>query len=107
MLIQDNNVISDSEAFAEIFGSFFSNAVRNLNIEEYFTDVDRLSHKKMDDPILIAIEKYKYHPSVQKIKECFSHEKKISFQETTLDEVIRERNNLVVTKGISVGFCST
>ena len=64
-LINDKNIISDDYKIAEIFNDFFSNVVTNLkrNIDpKYISDT-----KHIEDPVLIAIEKYKTHPSILKI----------------------------------------
>ena len=34
-LIENNNIISDDKDVAEVFNSFFINAVKNLNIDSY------------------------------------------------------------------------
>ena len=67
-LIENNVIVSEDQQVAEIFNTFFSNSVKNLNIEyyehfsfdEYFLSEDTES----DDPILRAIEKYGKHPSI-------------------------------------------
>ena len=70
-LIENNEIIVDNSKIAEIFNDFFSNAIKNLNIESYdlFSfDEYFLNDKNIDlwpDPILEAIKKYKNHPSVK------------------------------------------
>ena len=99
LLTEKDNIITDSKSIAEIFSNFFSNAVKNLNIENYkvFDDQDS-KNKYDDDPVKTAIEKYKKHPSILKIKQNFLNEKKFVFQKTSLEEVTNEINNLVTSK---------
>ena len=99
LLTEKDNIISDSKSIAEIFRDFFSNAVKNLNIENsnVFNDQDsKIKHD--DDPVKTAIEKYKKHPSILKIKQHFPSEKKFLFQKTNLEEVTNEIKNLVISK---------
>ena len=81
---------------------FFSNAVKNLNIEayehfsfdEYFLSENILN----DDPILKAIRKYKGHPSILKITEAVSEKECFSFHPIDLLSVIKEITNLKESK---------
>ena len=100
ILTEGNDLINDPEAIAQIFGSFFSNAVKNLNIEKIeFPCTENLSSLELqNDPIRSAIEKYCKHPSVIKIKEFYPIDKKFSFRKVTLKEVTQEIHSLVSTK---------
>ena len=75
---------------------FFSKAVENLNIESYSVEgflidphVDRISN---------AIEKFRIHPSIVKIKESITIKEKFSFPETELAEIKKEIHGLNVNK---------
>ena len=59
-------MLSDKGQVANIFNEFFANVVKNLNIilEDILSDA-----KGIDDPVLIAIEKCKKHPSIRSIKD--------------------------------------
>ena len=84
-LINDKNIISDDYKIAEIFNDFFSNVVTNLkrNIDpKYISDT-----KHVEDPVLIAIEKYKTHPSILKIKETCVDESQFSFTFISLQDM--------------------
>ena len=68
--------ITKNEELAEIFNSFFSSIVDNLKIEY---DINRQAKVSTPpDPVLRAIETFKYYPSILKIKE-FLTDKGISF----------------------------
>ena len=105
-LIENDDIISEDEKVAEVFNSFFSNAVKNLNIkyyenlsfDEYFLskDTDNV------DPILKAIEKYEKHPSILKIKSTFPENSNFSFTLTNLKAVINEIGNLNESKSTPI-----
>ena len=71
-LIENDVIVTEDKKVAEIFNSFFSNAVKNLNIDSYehfsFDEYFLCKEKGNDDPIIKAIEKYDKHPSILKIK---------------------------------------
>ena len=71
-LIENNIIVSEDEKVAEVFNSFFSNAVKNLNIDHYehfsFDEYFLCKDTENEDPIFRAIEKYEKHPSILKIK---------------------------------------
>ena len=66
MLIEDNEIVSESKKCADILNNFFSDAVINL-------DIDRKIHtndfEASADSVYNAIMKYKHHPSIQKINQ--------------------------------------
>ena len=102
LLTEGEDIISDSKTIAEIFGSFFSNAVKNLNIENSDAFCNQPSKIIHDDPVRAAIEKHKQHPSIIKIKECFPCNEKFTFQKTNLEEITKEIRNLVITKAFPI-----
>ena len=68
VLIEKDEIISEDNRISEIFNDFFHNAVASLNV-----DIDPgllLNADHIDDPVLKAIERYKKHPSIIKIKEA-------------------------------------
>ena len=55
-LIENNEILSEDNKISEIFNTYFSNLVSNLNIT---TDKNLLSEEAgINDPILSAIKKY-------------------------------------------------
>ena len=54
------------------------------------------------DPVEIALEKYKYHPSIQKIKEKVKQDSSFDFQPVTMKAVIDELSNLNPKKASTV-----
>ena len=64
--------ITKNEELAETFNSFFSSMVDNLKIEY---DINRQANVFTHPvPVLRAIETFKYHPSILKIKEFMTNE---------------------------------
>ena len=85
--------------------TFFSNAVKNLNIEPYelFSfDKHFLCEENEDNHIQNVIQKYEFHPSILKIKEIVSEDDHFSFIPTDLKSIIKEISNLDVSKACSI-----
>ena len=72
------NTLSEDEKIAETFNKFFVNIIKNLNISiksEVLQDVSMIQ-----DPIIAAIEKFKRHLSILKIKMHISVENYFDFK---------------------------
>ena len=83
-LVKDDEIVSESQAIAELFNKFFANVVTELNLaidEDLLENVNHIS-----DPVLRAIEKYKNHPSVKAISEKYN-KNTFSFEHVSLDEI--------------------
>ena len=64
-LMENGNIVSDDYEIAETFKIFFENAVKNFNV---LGDSDLLSPTfHLDNPVDIAVEKFKNHPSINLI----------------------------------------
>ena len=105
-LIENNKIVSDDKEVADIFNTFFGNAVKMLNIESYehfsFDEYFLRTDTENEDPIKRAIEKYADHPSIKKIKEKIPIVSPFSFKETTLKSVMDEIENLNVSKSTPI-----
>ena len=101
-LIENDVIESDDQTVAEIFNKFFSNAVKNLNIDYYehfsFDKYFLYQDTENNDVILSAVEKYENHPSILKIKESIPKNECFSFKKTDLKSVIKEIGNLNESK---------
>ena len=87
-LINKGEVISDDSTLAETFSKYFEKAVKNLGISE---EINTRTDFESSDPVDIALLKFKYHPSVLKIKEFVG--KNVSdfhFSETTIKNIENE-----------------
>ena len=105
-MIERNKIISDDDKIASIFSSFFSKAVRGLNLEYYeHFSWDRYfvcNSEENEDPILRAIEKYQEHPSIMKIREFHARGEKFSFTPVDLNTVLNEVKSLNVKKSAPI-----
>ena len=75
---EKSNTLSEDEKIADIFNKFFGNIIKNLNVSinsEVLEDV-----LMIQDPIIAAIEKYKRHPSILKIKKHIRVESYFDFK---------------------------
>ena len=80
--------ITKNEELAETFHSFFSSMVDNLKIEYNINRQANISTHP--DPVLRAIETFKYHPSILKIKEIMTIKgMSFSFSYTTQEKTSR------------------
>ena len=98
-MIENNVILSEDEKVAEVFNLFFSNAVKNLNIDyDFFVGRDT----EHEDLILRAIEKYEKHPSILKIKSTMPISSNFCFAATDLKSVINEIANLSESKSTPI-----
>ena len=86
-LVEDNEIYEDDKRISEIFINFFSDAVKNLNIEVN-TDI-LLDDQNEMDPINKAIKKYTNHPSILTIKaKCWNDT--FTFNHITREQILEE-----------------
>ena len=57
----------------------------------------------MEDPVEIAIQKFKNHPSITSIKENIVSPEIFKFHKINLDDILKELNNLDRTKNETFG----
>ena len=94
IIIEDDKVISNKLELAEKFNNFFIDAVENLEIELFASDVEADNTIKAGSVIDSIIKKYKSHPSILKIKENVKIENKFEFLEMTSEEMEKEIKKL-------------
>ena len=63
-LVNGNEIIADDHNLAETFNTFFKEAVSKLDIQENTDITDPVDLLQFEDPVDIAIQKYKHHPSI-------------------------------------------
>ena len=72
-LLEGEEIISNDQQIAEIFNVYFANIVENLDVEGFVTcDYSYV-------PELDIVEKFKYHPSILRIKEIVKIDLRFSF----------------------------
>ena len=95
-LVDNNSIISSDIEITEKLNTFFSNVVKELNIKikkDLLCDVSNIN-----DPVERAIQKYKNHPSMQRIKETFDNDKTFSFDLVSPDTIFKEIVSLDTNK---------
>ena len=95
-LVVENKIISEDRVVAETFNTYFVDAVKSLNIN---IDPELLENSdSINDPICEAIQKYKKHPSILKIKGVHADNPTFSFSDTTKLEMKKEIGNISRSK---------
>ena len=89
VLMENQEIVSDKNEIAEVFNSFFSNAVQSLGIVTNNMGVIR-SDEDYSDPILGAINKYIDHPSIKKINQTTLSTSHFLFSHTNTEAVESE-----------------
>ena len=104
-LVHEGNVLSDDLELAKTFNNFFENAVDDLEIKEYESDLnlDIIS----TDPIDSAIAKYQNHPSIIMINENVSFESRFKFKVVNENDIQCEILNLNSIKPCTFGNIPT
>ena len=67
ILSENNKMITDDREIAEVFGKYFNSIIQLIKVPDYQPPDDK--YTLLNDPIVKAIEKYKQHPSILKIKD--------------------------------------
>ena len=92
-------IISDEGKFAEIFNNFFMNLVPNLKIPNiHRCNVD---FQKTDDPVLNAINKYKYHSIIVMINRKIEPRSIFSFKTVQYEDILKKNKKFKCFKGIT------
>ena len=63
-LLENDKVVSNDRAVADIFNDYFVNITGSLDISD--TNLNLLSTDGIDDPADIAVRKHSLHPSIKK-----------------------------------------
>ena len=98
-LVENDKIIADDNELAQTFNIFFENAVKNLNIDSSFEQKE--STDGINDPVEIAIYKFRSHPSILKIKEVMGDKvtgNGFDFTNISDEDINRELNKLNVKK---------
>ena len=103
----DEENLSDGKEIAETFNNYFNNAVKSLNVQYDPKCLNDVFDE--NDPILIAIKKFKNHPSIVNIQKYILKTATFSFDEIESDSIKKMTDNLDSRKSgtfeeISVNF---
>ena len=88
MLVEDGEIIGDDKILAETMNNYFSNITKTLNVKSW--PEQTMIHS--EDKILTAINKFRDHPSIIKIKSMIKCDKKFEFQHI-LPETLKSKVN--------------
>ena len=100
-LAEGDEIISANKDITRKFDKFYKNPVSYLNIQcdsEFANECDGL-----EDPVEIAIQKFKKHPSITSIKQNIGSPEIFKFHKINLQEILKELNNLYRTKNGTFG----
>ena len=97
-LVENEKLITNDNEIAEIFNEFFTNITKTIDIAPSECTVVPTDH--LLDPVEIAVEKFKYHPSIQKIKDKVKHNSYFDFQPVIMKAVIDQLSSLNPKKSI-------
>ena len=75
---------------------FFSNIITTLGIPQR-SETEPVSHN-IGDPLMRAIMKYMFHPSIVAIKKNCNSGSSFNFSQVERDEIMKEINNLKTNK---------
>ena len=91
-LLENDEIVSDDKAVAEIFNDYFANITSSLGIEETGSNV--VSADGIDDPVELAIIKYSLHPSIKRITESFHPSETFEFRPCSPEEIMTQIERL-------------
>ena len=100
-LIENGEMVTNDHKIAEIFNDYFVNITQDLEITE--NGAYLLPTIRIEDPVDKAVEKYKNHPSIKKIKECFTYSESFNFKQVTVEEVFCQLEKLNPRKSSPIG----
>ena len=91
-IVENDNIVSDDYEIAQTFKIFFENAVKNLNV---LGDSDSQSPTfHLDEPVDIAVEKFKNHPSITLVKSYVNFSNNFFFKEVNFSIIFKEISSL-------------
>ena len=91
-LRENDEIISNDLAVAEIFNDYFLNITSSLEIQTIEPDI--ILPGNIIDPVDIAIIKYSNHPSIHRINSNFEPAEKCEFMPCSRMEMLTQINNL-------------
>ena len=100
-LVENNQVISNDTAIAEIFNEYFVNITGSLNVGK--AELNLLPTDGIVDPINVAITKYNLHPSVKRIKDNFHPFRMFEFVPVSMENIYKQLDRLDPKKATPLG----
>ena len=103
-MIEGDKILSRDEEVSECFNEYFSNITRSLNIAPSFKEAheNMTAELTVDQMVEKAVEKYKNHNSIRRIKDnCHMANSKFEFTHVLPNEVGKQINALNCIKANS------
>ena len=100
-LLEGDELVSDDKKVAEILNEYFVNITTSLEISG--VEENLVKANEVSDPIDIAVNMYKSHPSIQLIKQRVTVSEKFFFQQVSLEQISSQLKNLNPTKASPIG----
>ena len=91
-LVENDNTVSDDYEIAETFKIFFENAFKNFNVLGYSDSLSPTFH--LDNPVDIAVEKFKNHPLITLFKSNINVSNNFFFKEVNFSDIFKETSSL-------------
>ena len=95
-LEEDDKIIENDKNTASTLNEFFSNIITTLGIPQ-FQETEPVSHIT-GDPLMKAIMKYRFHPSIVAIRKNCNSGSLFSFSQVKRHDIMKEINNLRTNK---------
>ena len=95
-LLEDEKIIENDKNSACILNELFCNVITTLWIPQY-NETEPVGHN-IGDPLMKAILKYRFHPSIVAIKKNCNSGVSFSFPQVERNEIIEETNYLKTNK---------
>ena len=99
--LENDEIVSEDQAVATIMNDYFSNITKSLNIADNNENV--ATGDEIPDPVIAAIEKYRFHPGVMLIKSHYEDAEVFDFKRASITEVLEQINNLDTEKASPIG----
>ena len=90
-LVEDDKIVENDKNTASVLNEFFSNIITTLRIPQY-NETEPVSHN-IGDPLMKAIMRYRFHPSIIPIKKNCNSGLSFNFSQVERDEITLRQIN--------------
>ena len=104
ILVEDDKIVENDKNTASILDEFFCN-ITTLRIPQY-NEAEPVS-RNIGDPLVKAIIKYRFHPSIVSIKKNCNASSCFNFSQVECDKIVKEINNLTRNKATRSTYIPT
>ena len=104
-IVGDDKIIENDKNAASILNEFFSDITTTPGIPQY-NETELVNHN-IDDSLMKAILKYRFHPSIVAIKKKCNSGLSFSFSQVERHEIMKEINNFKTNKATQSAYMLT